>query len=136
MLEHISAWFEQADAGWPEDRPDLDLERYFQQSDDTRLYLYDDLAPYSNGFVRFRPARNNTMRIGRGTASTKSAKRSKHRFGYIADVGDIDVPPRTWTDISARAAAPPSPPLGRSSQIDPWIVDRLIDRLGTQVASG
>jgi uncharacterized protein with ACT and thioredoxin-like domain len=102
MLEHISAWFEQADAGWPEDRPDLDLDRYFHQSDDTRLYLYDDLAPYSNGFVRFRPARNNTMRIGRGTASTKSAKRSKHRFGYIADVGDIDVPPRTWADISAR----------------------------------
>ena len=32
------------------------------------------------------------------------------------------------------AAAPPSPPLCRSSQIDPWIVDRLIDRLGTQVA--
>ena len=32
------------------------------------------------------------------------------------------------------AAAAPSPPLGRSSQIDPWIVDRLIDRLSTQVA--
>lgn len=120
FLDHITAWFEQSDTGWTEDRPDLDLDRYFHQSEDTRLYLYDDLAQYGNGFVRFRPARNNTMRIGRGTASTKPAKRSKHRFGYIADIGDVDVPPRTWTDISA--------------QIDPNInLDRRIHRFEVTV---
>jgi hypothetical protein len=102
FLEHITTWFEQADTGWPDDRPDVDLDRYFHQSEDARLYLYDELARYSNGFVRFRPSRNNTMRIGCGTAPTKPAKRSKHRFGYIADLGDVDVPPRTWADISAR----------------------------------
>lgn len=102
FLEHVTAWFEQSRTGWPEDRPDLDLDRYFHQSDDTRLYLYDDLASYSNGFVRFRPTRNNTMRIGPGTVSTKSTKRNKHRFGYIADIGDVEVPPRTWADISAQ----------------------------------
>jgi hypothetical protein len=120
FLDHITAWFEQSGTGWPEDRPDLDLDRYFHQSEDTRLYLYDDLAQYGNGFVRFRPARNNTMRIGRGTASTKPAKRSKHRFGYIADIGDVDVPPRTWADISA--------------QIDPNInLDRRIHRFEVAV---
>ncbi len=105
FLAQVAAWFDQAHAGWPEDRPDLDLDRYFHQSDDTRLYLYDDLAPYCNGFIRFRPASNNTMRIGRGTASPKpsrSAKGSKHRFGYLANIGYVDVPPRTWADISAR----------------------------------
>lgn len=102
FLEHVTAWFEQAAAGWPDDRPDLDLDRYFKSSEDTRLYLYDDLTRYPSGFVRFRPAANNLMRITSGTKPAKSSKRSKDRFGYIADLGDVDVPPRSWADISAR----------------------------------
>jgi len=31
-------------------------------------------------------------------------------------------------------STPPTPRFRRASQIDPWIVNRLIDRLGTQVA--
>ncbi len=104
FLEHVTAWFEQADAGWPDDRPDLDLERYFQASEDQRLYLYDDLASYPSGFVRFRPSSNNTMRIGSGTRPPKASRHSKDRFGYVADLGDIDVPPRSWQDIAARIA--------------------------------
>lgn len=102
FLEHVAAWFEQATAGWPDDRPDLDLDRYFAPSEDERLYLYDDLARYPSGFVRFRPAANNTMRIGGGTRPVKSSKHRKDRFGYVADLGDVDVPPRNWDDISAR----------------------------------
>lgn len=102
FLEHVTAWFEQADAGWPNDRPDLDLDRYFKPSEDERLYLYDDLPRYRNGFVRFRPAKNDTMRIGSGTRPTKNSKHSKDRFGYVADLGDVDVPPRSWDDVAAR----------------------------------
>lgn len=102
FLEHITAWFEQADSGWPDDRPDLDLDRYFHPSKDLRLYLYDDLAGHRNGFVRFRPATNNTMRIGSGTRPAKTSKHSKDRFGYVADLDNVDVPPKSWDDISAR----------------------------------
>jgi hypothetical protein len=102
FLEHVTAWFEQATAGWPDDRPDLDLDRYFKSSDDERLYLYDELARYPSGFVRFRPAANNTMRIGGGTRPAKSLKNSTDRFGYVANLGEVDVPPRSWGDISAR----------------------------------
>lgn len=102
FLEHVSAWFEQADAGWPDDRPDLDLERYFHPSEDERLYLYDDFAGYPNGFVRFRPSSNNTMRIGSGARPPKASKHNKDRFGYVADLGDIAVPPRSWQDIATR----------------------------------
>lgn len=102
FLEHVTAWFEQAAAGWPDDRPDLDLDRYFEPSEDERLYLYDDLTRYPSGFIRFRPAANNTMQISGGTKPAKSSKHSKDRFGYIANLGDVDVPPRTWDDVSAR----------------------------------
>lgn len=102
FLEHVTAWFEQADSGWPDDRPDLDLDRYFQPSEDARLYLYDDLAQRGSRFVRFRPSQNNTMQIGGGTLPAKPSKHSKDRFGYVADLGEVDVPPRTWDDIASR----------------------------------
>ncbi|MFE5729557.1 ThiF family adenylyltransferase [Streptomyces sp. NPDC056528] len=105
FLTHVTAWFDQADNGWRGDRPDLDLDRYFQQSADHRLYLYGDLRPYLGHFVRFSPSNNNTMRIGPGTSPKKPRTRNKHRFGYVADLGEVDAPPRTWADISARLAS-------------------------------
>lgn len=101
FLQHIGAWFERAYAGWPEDRPDLDLERYFYPSEDTRLHLYD-VTSLSGPFVVFRQAKNNTMRSGRGMAALSPSKRGKHRQGYVVDIGAVDVPPRRWSDISAR----------------------------------
>lgn len=110
FLEHVAAWFEQAAAGWTDDRPDLDLDRYFESSADRRLYLYDDLGQYLNCSVRFSPSSNSTMRIKPGTRPKKALKHSKDRFGYVADLGDVDVPPRTWADISAR--------LGSNAELD------------------
>ncbi|MFF1257596.1 HesA/MoeB/ThiF family protein [Streptomyces sp. NPDC058321] len=105
FLEHVTAWFERADTGWTDDRPDLDLDRYFQPSTDQRLYLYDDLTHYLNRPVRFSPSSNNTMRIKHGARPGKALTHSKDRFGYVADLGEVDVPPRTWTDISIRLDA-------------------------------
>lgn len=119
FLEHVTAWFDQEDAGWPNDRPDLDLERYFHASEDERLYLYDDLAGYPSGFVRFRPSSNNTMRIGSGSRPPKASKHNKDRFGYVANLGDIDVPPRSWQDIAARIAP--------DVDLDRRIRNRLVD---------
>lgn len=102
FLEHIAAWFTQAEAGWPGDRPDLDLERYFHPSEDTRLFLYGELSECCNTFVRFRAARNNTMVMTRGTSPAKISPRMKDRFGYMADLGKVDVPPRSWPDIASR----------------------------------
>lgn len=110
FLEHVTAWFERADIGWTGDRPDLDLDRYFQPSADRRLYLYDDLGQYLNRSVRFSPSSNNTMRIRHGSRPRKALEHSKDRFGYVADLGEVDVPPRTWADISAR--------LGSNTELD------------------
>lgn len=129
FLEHVTAWFEQATAGWPDDRADLDLDRYFKLSEDERLYLYDDLTSYPSGFVRFCPARNNTMRIGGGSKPAKSLKHSKARFGYIADLGDVEVPPRTWDDVSARIS--PSVDLDRKIRNHSIEIVVLIYRRGS-----
>ena len=129
FLEHVAAWFQQAAAGWPDDRPDLDLDRYFKSSEDARLYLYDDLTRYPSGFVRFRPAANNLMRIASGTKPAKSSKHSKDRFGYIANLGDVDVPPRSWDDISARIS--PSVDLDRRIRNHTMEIVVLIYRRGS-----
>ncbi|QTE31536.1 ThiF family adenylyltransferase [Pengzhenrongella sicca] len=103
FLAHVQAWFENSDAGWVDDRPDLDLERYFRPSTDPRLYLYGELGQYDNAFVRFRPEPNNLMRLsGRGTRPAKTTRKFRDKFGYVADLGFVDRPPRGWADIEAR----------------------------------
>ncbi|RAX44911.1 ThiF family adenylyltransferase [Arthrobacter sp. AQ5-06] len=101
FLEHVRAWFESSDDGWRGDRPDLDLERYFHSSQDERLYLYGDLDEYRGAFVRFVQTPNNVMTLkSKGPRPAKAAKRD--RFGFVADLGGIDVPPRNWDDLLAR----------------------------------
>lgn len=133
FLEHVTTWFEQATGGWPDDRPDLDLDRYFEPSEDERLYLYDDLTRHPGGFVRFRPAANNTMRIAGGTKPAKSSKHGKDRFGYVANLGDVNVPPRTWTDVAARIS--PSVDLDRKIRNHLIEVVVLIYRRGSHDAA-
>lgn len=102
FLDHVSEWLQQAARGWPDDRPDLDLDRYFHRSTDQRVYLYDEQASVGNTFIRFRQDKNNTMRASRGTTVQKARNSTKEFGGYVVDLGEVDVPPRTWADISAR----------------------------------
>lgn len=119
FLAHVQAWFAHSDAGWVDDRPDLDLERYFRSSDDTRLYLYGDLNEHTRSFVRFRPGSNNVMRLsGRGTRPTKPTRKLRDKFGYVAALGDIDVPPRGWADLQKR--------LDPSASLERQIRDRRV----------
>jgi len=100
FLAHVTAWFESSDAGWRDDRPDLDLDRYFQPDNDERLYLYGELDGLVDKWVRFRPGPNNTMRLaGIGTPPKKRTKHSNNVFGYVARLGHIDAPPRGWDDL-------------------------------------
>jgi len=107
FLEHVGAWLADADEGWPNDRPDLDLERYFQQSSDRRLYLLPDLEPLTDSYVRFIQGSNGTMgfksRMEKPVPAVKKFKLD--RFGYVATVRSLKVPPRTWEDIVSMADA-------------------------------
>lgn len=101
FIELIGRWFEQTLQGWPDDAPDLDLNRYFYAADDDRLVLYDDLAPLVGRYIRLRANRHTITILGAGGAPAKSISSPKRAFGYVADIGEPAVPPHDWTSLSA-----------------------------------
>jgi molybdopterin/thiamine biosynthesis adenylyltransferase len=109
-LDHVAGWFDATADGWVGDRADLDLERYFYPSDDERLYLYGDLAPRLNSSVRFVPWRNRRLpqppelmylKDARDKPSKKSKYGRRDVYGFVADLGEVTVPPRTWEDLTS-----------------------------------
>lgn len=99
FLEQVKTWFERDAAGWPNDAPDLDLDRYFARADRTVTVLYDTLDPLIGRFIRLRPCRNHTLVvIGPGTAPRKGSRRQV--FGYCADIGTPERPPRDWPQLA------------------------------------
>lgn len=107
FLDHVAAWFSNAGTGWSQDRPDLDLDRYFPESDDKRLYLYGDLREYVDSFVRFVPVPNNVMRLkSRGRRPDRMIKKFQlDQFGYAASLGSMEAPPRNWDDLAKLTSA-------------------------------
>lgn len=99
FLAQVTTWFDRDAAGWPGDAPDLDLDRYFARADPTVTVLYDTLDPLVGRFIRLRPERNQTLVvIGHGTAPQKASRRRV--FGYCADIGTPDRPPRDWPQLA------------------------------------
>lgn len=98
FIDHIHNWLLESDDDWAGDRTDLDLERYFDQADDKRLYLYE-LAELTSAYIRFLPQSNNTVVMkGHGLKPKKGAP-AKAVYGFTVDVGEIAAPPRTWDDL-------------------------------------
>lgn len=99
FLARIADWYHQASTGWPDDAPDLDLERYFPSANPRLLALYDDLGPLLGKTVRTHRGRNDTLEIiGPAKVPTK-VKRTRHRFGYCADLGELTKPVKSWRAI-------------------------------------
>lgn len=105
FLSHVHAWIDAAVEGWPNDRADLDLERYFAASDDERLYVYDGLGQYGTGDIVFRAERNNVMRLqARSARPRKGSKPTKDRAGRVVSIGTLATPPRSWSDLTSASA--------------------------------
>lgn len=100
LLRHVSDWFTQANLGWPEDEPMLDLERYYSHSADNRLYLYEELGSLKGSPVLFRQRKNATMVLRPGPRPRKTSKQHQTRYGRIVDVGVLEIPPRSWPELA------------------------------------
>lgn len=100
FVDHIRAWLAESDTAWAGDRTDLDLERYFDPAQDRRLYLYPDPAEFSSTYLRFVPGPNDTVEMKGYGRKPKKSRAGKTVYGLTVDVGEIDVPPRTWDDLA------------------------------------
>lgn len=101
FLSHISSWFDQADDGWPKDKPDLDLDRYFESSKDTSLVLFGDLAKHKNSYVRWVRGAHNTLELKSSGRRPPGRSARKFVYGYVGDLGELRVPPRSWEGIAS-----------------------------------
>lgn len=62
FLGTVAAWFEQAEAGWPDDPTDLDLDRYFLRAETPLLVLHGDLQASIGRYVKLRRGLNKTVK--------------------------------------------------------------------------
>lgn len=101
LLARVQDWFRNAAYGWPDDPPDLDIERYFKRSD--LFVTYDDITKYVGRPVLARSRGGNRMHIVReGHVPRKQRSRSDRWWGWVGDIGELDAPVFDWNTLSAR----------------------------------
>lgn len=104
LLEQATAWLAADAAGWPDDAPTLDLERYLPSADEQRVILYGPLGDLDGTVQRCRPQRNNVLRLSGRAVQEKSGRRSGTRRWradalYVAAAGELTGPIREWPDL-------------------------------------
>lgn len=96
----IERWLQSTDDGWPADAPDMDLERYFEPLDELPLVVYDEaLDGLVDRLVRFNVEGPRIVLAGAGVRPRKTNRRKNRLFGYVADIGEPERPPRDWDDV-------------------------------------
>lgn len=105
LVEQATAWLVADAAGWADDAPALDLDRYLRPAAEHRLLLYEPLPDELDGVVlRCKNERNDVLRLSGRAAQRRSGRRSRtHRWDsdavYVAAVGELTGPIRGWDDL-------------------------------------
>jgi len=91
IIERVVDWHRQSQAGWPNDPPDLDLERYWPRLSD--LVFIPDLGPLINKeckLVQRRPENTHLWQLEHGP--TSSNRRDSRRSALVLSVGELSRP--------------------------------------------
>lgn len=112
LLGRIAGWLEKTAAGWPDDDV-CDLERYLGQDPDT-LILYDAAGLSPGRAVRTMPGptaaatfvTTEQRRVSDHLPAHGGRRRGKpgrkdKQLAWIADIGAVGHPLRTWNDVAA-----------------------------------
>lgn len=101
LLDRVRDWFDNAAAGWPDDPPDLDLERYFERV--AKFVTYDDLDALIGKPVSAKQRSDSCLHIDR-VGYLPPQKRSKRQlwWGWVGDLGELDAPVFDWPTVQAR----------------------------------
>ncbi len=100
LVARITEWFEKDQADWPDDPPDLDLERYFPPDPDQVIYQFDQVDHLVGKQVRLRRD-NAAHRIGLAASPPRRSRRIRPgQYGWVIDVGELSRPFRTWRELA------------------------------------
>ena len=98
LLARTVQWFVQDLAGWPDDPPALDLERYIERAEG--FVIYGGLDALVGRPIRAQRRSHGVVEVvGTGTAPKKH--RGKYMFGWAEDLGELERPVRDWVGIAA-----------------------------------
>jgi hypothetical protein len=104
LLARIAGWLHETAANWPGD-DSCDLERYLdQEHEDLRMVLYDatrlvlDRAVQTSGGPGILVITNKARRT-RNIVNGRRRNRHDRRLAWVADVGSVDRPLRSWDDV-------------------------------------
>ncbi|MGY1887748.1 ThiF family adenylyltransferase [Blastococcus sp. SYSU DS0753] len=104
LLQQATSWLAADAAGWPDDAPALDLERYLDAAGERRVLLYGPLDNLDGVVRRTRAQRNGVLRLAGPARQHRSGRKSgTRRWGpdavWIAAAGELTGPIRDWQDL-------------------------------------
>ena len=99
FLGAASKWFAKAADNWPNDEPDLDLDRYFEAPPARELLLYDGIGSLVGRQIRITQGPHSTLRA----RSSSQARPKGNNYGWVLDLGELATPVRTWEEVVRRA---------------------------------
>jgi len=101
LLEQVRAWLREDRAGWPNDPPALDLERYLDPTGE--VVLYDDLRPVNSNVVYLQRTRSGPWAIGRAAKVRRGRQGKKSPWpagvALVLDIGELARPIRDWSSL-------------------------------------
>lgn len=100
LIARIEEWFVEDEAGWPNDPPDLDLERYFEPAEG--FVVYDSLERLIG-----RPLRlawhGERLEVELGGKPRKGA--ADVMLAWAGNLGELENPVRDWDGVAAALGA-------------------------------
>ena len=99
LIERVAEWHKRDAAGWPDDDPDLDLERYWQPARLSELILYPDLdGLVGRDCLARKTHEGRVLQVERGKAP-KSQQRQRSWGVAVVDLGELAQPVRDFDEL-------------------------------------
>ena len=100
MIDRITEWHANDSAGWPDDPPDLDLERYWASGPISILIVHPDLKPLTDKTCRAR--KHNKMPIEVWYIEPGKIYKNRRRWAgaSVVDAGELSQPIHNFDELA------------------------------------
>ncbi|MDW3217752.1 MAG: ThiF family adenylyltransferase [Acidimicrobiales bacterium] len=98
LIDRVKSWHAMDAQGWPDDPPDLDLERYWPRQ--LVLVTYPDLDELVDRRCKVVKGHNGSFQLVPGKAARKKRSRVRDWAATIVDVGEIERPIHNFDELA------------------------------------